>query len=95
MGQAVILCYLMTELIEDMRYKNYEKELESVSISVIFVLVPTFVYLFFMVRFLRAQILILAFYRSHLLFKILSCGCNSVVNFAHNRVVAEEEKELS
>ena len=91
-----VLC-LLAELIETIRSENYDGSLESnngesIAISIILILTPTLVFFIMMLRYLREQIISLAFYYSTRLFKILSCGLRSVESYAHNKIM-DYEKE--
>lgn len=94
---VVFVLYLLVELVETIRSENHAGSLESnngesSAISIILIITPTLAFFFMMLRFLREQMLSMAFYYSKRLFKVLSCGLRSVESFAHNKII-DYEKE--
>ena len=81
---------LLDEMAETIRKdhlsSNGEKQEESISLALLFVTLPAIIYMFMLIRFLREQMLNQAFYYSHRLFKILSCGTKSIAHYAHHQV---------
>ena len=52
MGISVLLIYMLNELVEVLR-SNANRDYESTSTAIFFVILPTLIYMFFTVKFLR------------------------------------------
>lgn len=87
---VVIILYLLNEMVTTIRIEytaaNYYRTEDGTALSILFVLLPTLAFFFFMIRYLRSQVLSKAFYHSHRLFCLLSCGTKSLNEYAAQKV---------
>ena len=91
----VLICFCVVELTHS-AYSQYDLELystnstvSSVILLVALFLLPTIFFYFWILKFMRKEILDISFYKSHRLFKLISCGFTSVEKYAMGKVVAE------
>ena len=94
-ASTIFILYLVNELVSNLRllHNDYhgERKEESIVLACLFVFLPTIIYFIYLIKFLRAQILSKAFYHSHHLFYILSCGTKSLNEYAAQKVHDYEE----
>jgi len=87
---SILLLYFLVEVTEEIRHlvkEVYgERNGESVAVAVLFVLIPSLIFFFFLVKILREQILSKAFYTYPKVFALLSCGAKSLNHFALKKV---------
>ena len=92
-GLFTLILYLLNELYESAKVKyQWDRPGESTILAIAFIVAPTLAYFFLSGKFIRDQLLSMAFYYSHRLFKVLSCGTRSVEACAHQKVAHYEKK---
>ena len=95
MSIIILMLYCIVELVQTAyahyNWAHYEKSnsVTSVSFLITFFIFPTFLFYYEGIRYLREQIIDISFYKSHRLFRFISCGCRSLEKYAQTKIVAE------
>lgn len=91
----VLICFCVVELIQTAYSQDHMKAystsvtVTSVIMLVVLFVIPTILFYFAILKFMRKEILDISFYKSHRLFKLISCGVTSIEKYAMGKVVAE------
>jgi hypothetical protein len=91
----VLICFCVVELIQTAYFRQHMHDysinstIPSVILLVALFLLPSILFYFGVLKHLRKEILDISFYKSHRLFKLMSCGVTSIEKYAMGKVVAE------